>query len=146
MKKLFLLLALFSLLCVGCSEPVDPIDPPQDPTEQPGNDTGNGDEGNEDENIIDPTQAIKFQDESTKLICTLHWDENEDGELSYEEAAKVTDLGTAFKGSSILAFTELEHFTGLEGIADKAFNGCVSLVKITLYGHKNEVYNVGVVP
>ena len=82
--------------------------------------------------IIDTTQAIKFQDENTKLICTLHWDENEDGELSYEEAAKVTDLGTAFKGSSIMAFTELERFTGLEGIADKAFNGCVSLVKITL--------------
>ena len=82
--------------------------------------------------IVDSTQAIKFQDENTKLICTLHWDENEDGELSYEEAAKVTDLGTAFKGSSILAFTELEHFTGLEGIADNAFNGCVSLVKITL--------------
>ena len=82
--------------------------------------------------IVDSTQAIKFQDENTKLICTLHWDENEDGELSYEEAAKVTDLGTAFKGSSILAFTELERFTGLEGIADNAFNGCVSLVKITL--------------
>ena len=82
--------------------------------------------------IIDTTQAIKFQDENTKLICALHWDENEDGELSYEEAAKVTDLGTAFKGSSILAFTELEHFTGLEGITDDAFRNCVSLVKITL--------------
>ena len=82
--------------------------------------------------IIDTTQTIKFQDENTKLICALHWDENEDGELSYEEAAKVTDLGTAFKGSSILAFTELEHFTGLEGITDDAFCNCVSLVKITL--------------
>ena len=239
MKKLFLLLALFSLLCVGCSDPNDPIDTPQDPTEQPGNDTGNGDEGNEDENggnndenegnggenktfitdaegniivnaeggdvvvtvttnieydvaipedaqawlsvadtrgelrmekltftvaeneaeeersavvtlldgenlelqsitftqkgaIVDSTQAIKFQDENTKLICTLHWDENEDGELSYEEAAKVTDLGTAFKGSSIMAFTELEHFTALDGITDNNFYGCVSLVKITL--------------
>ena len=78
------------------------------------------------------TQAIKFQDENTKLLCTLHWDENEDGELSYEEAAAVTDLGTAFKGSSILAFSELEYFTSLEKIADNAFMGCVSLVKITL--------------
>ncbi|MBQ9138924.1 MAG: leucine-rich repeat protein [Alistipes sp.] len=78
------------------------------------------------------TQAIKFQDENTKLLCTLHWDENEDGELSYEEAAAVTDLGTAFKGSSILAFSELEYFTSLEKIADSAFEGCVSLVKITL--------------
>ena len=78
------------------------------------------------------TQAIEFQDENTKLLCTLHWDENEDGELSYEEAAAVTDLGTAFKGSSILAFSELEYFTSLEKIADSAFEGCVSLVKITL--------------
>ena len=78
------------------------------------------------------TQAIKFQDENTKLLCTLHWDENEDGELSYEEAAAVTDLGTAFKGSSIFAFSELEYFTSLEKIADNAFMGCVSLVKITL--------------
>ena len=86
----------------------------------------------EEEIPADKTQAIKFQDENTKLLCTLHWDENEDGELSYEEAAAVTDLGTAFKGSSILAFTELKYFTSLEKIADNAFEGCVSLVKITL--------------
>ena len=45
MKKLFLLMALFGVLCAGCSEPNDPIDTPQDPTEKPGNDTGNGDGG-----------------------------------------------------------------------------------------------------
>jgi hypothetical protein len=39
------------------------------------------------ENIPDgKTQVIMFQDENTKLLCTLHWDENKDGELSYEEA------------------------------------------------------------
>ena len=98
-----------------------------DNTEQP----GGGNQGGE-EIPADKTQAIKFQDENTKLLCTLHWDENEDGELSYEEAATVTDLGTAFKGSSILAFTELKYFTSLEKIADNAFEGCVSLVKITM--------------
>ena len=45
MKKLFLLMALFGVLCAGCSEPNDPIDTPQDPTEKPGNDAGNGDGG-----------------------------------------------------------------------------------------------------
>ena len=89
-------------------------------------------EGENEDIPVDKTQAISFADPNTKLLCTLHWDENEDGELSYEEAAKVTDLGIAFKGSSIMAFTELEHFTALEGIANSAFNGCVSLVKITL--------------
>ena len=38
-------MALFGVLCAGCSEPNDPIDTPQDPTEKPGNDTGNGDGG-----------------------------------------------------------------------------------------------------
>ena len=45
MKKLFLLMALFGVLCAGCSEPNGPIDTPQDPTEKPGNDAGNGDGG-----------------------------------------------------------------------------------------------------
>ena len=86
----------------------------------------------EEEIPTDKTQAIEFQDENTKLLCTLHWDLNEDGELSYEEAVAVTDLGTTFKGSSIVAFTELNYFTSLQKIADNAFEGCASLIKITL--------------
>ena len=98
-------------------------------------DNQGGENGGKDDVEIpaDKTQAIKFQDEATKLLCILHWDENEDGELSYEEAAAVTDLDTAFKGSSIMvAFTELKYFTGLAEIAGNAFEDCVSLVKITL--------------
>ncbi len=86
----------------------------------------------EEEIPADKTQTIKFQDENTKLLCISHWDENEDSELSYEEATAVTDLGTAFKGYSIIAFTELKYFTGLKSITASAFEGCVSLVKITL--------------
>ncbi len=92
---------------------------------------GGGDQGGEDI-PADKTQAIKFQDENTKLLCTLHWDENEDSELSYEEAAAVTDLGTAFKDSSIFAFTELKYFTSLEKIADSAFEFCTSLTSVTI--------------
>ena len=128
MKKIFLLLAAVGMIFTAC-EPANGLDEDNNgnQTEQP----GSGDQGGED-NPDDKTQAIEFQDENTKLLCTLHWDENEDGELSYEEAAAVTDLGTAFKGSSILAFTELKYFTSLEKIADSAFEGCVSLVKITM--------------
>ena len=152
MKKLLLLLAVVGLIFTAC-EPANGLDDDNN-TEQPGSgdqggednpdnpgsgeggednpdNPGGGDQGGE-EIPADKTQAIKFQDENTKLLCTLHWDENEDGELSYEEAAAVTDLGTAFKGSSILAFTELKYFTSLEKIADSAFEGCVSLVKITM--------------
>ena len=126
MKKLFLLFAVVGMIFTAC-ESSDRLDDNGDgnPTEQPGG-------GDDDEIPTDKTQAIKFQDEQTKLICILHWDENEDGELSYDEAASVTDLGTAFKGSSILAFTELKFFTGLSSIANNAFHGCISLLKITL--------------
>ena len=103
---------------------------------QGGENGGNqgGENGDKDDVEIpaDKTQSIKFQDEATKHLCTLHWDENEDGELSYEEAAAITDLDTAFKGSSIMAFTELKYFIGLAEIAGNAFEDCVSLVKITL--------------
>ena len=128
MKKLLLLLAAVGMIFTAC-EAGGGLDDDNNgnPTEQP----GGGNQGGE-EIPADKTQAIKFQDENTKLLCTLHWDENEDGELSYEEAAAVTDLGTAFKGSSILDFTELKYFTSLEKIADNAFEGCVSLVKTTL--------------
>ena len=110
------------------------------PTEQPGGggSQGGGNTGNPNapenpgEIPADKTQAIKFQDDNAKLICTLHWDENGDGELSYEEAATVTDLGNAFKGSRILTFTELEYFTGITEIAEEGFIDCVSLVSISL--------------
>ena len=97
-------------------------------TEQP----SGGNQGGGEDIPADKTQNIKFQDSHTKLLCTLLWDKNEDGELSYEEAAAVTDLGSAFKDSAIIAFTELEYFTSLKKIANSAFKGCVGLIKITL--------------
>ena len=93
---------------------------------------GSGNQGGGEDVPADKTKAIKFQDEHTKLLCILLWDDNEDGELSYEEAAAVTDLGSTFKGSAVIAFSELEYFTSLKKIANSAFKGCVGLIKITL--------------
>ena len=132
MKRLFLLLAVVGISFTACTEvgEIDEIGT----TEQPDNgNTGNPETPADPENPENPeTQIIKFQDENAKLICILHWDENEDGELSYEEAAAVTNLGTAFKDSRILSFTELKYFTSLKNIAIDEFKGCVSLVKISL--------------
>ena len=128
MKKLLLLLAAVGMIFTACT-PGGGLDDDNNgnPTEQP----GGGNQGGE-EIPADKTQAIKFQDENTKLLCTLHWDENEDSELSYEEAAAVTDLGTAFNGSSIFAFTELKYFTSLETIANNAFSNSEYLTSITI--------------
>ena len=131
MKRLFLLLAVVGLLFTACSPGGGLND---DNIEQPGGgNQGNPNApGNPGDIPADKTKAIKFQDENAKLICILHWDENGDGEFSYEEAAAVTNLGNAFKGSRILAFSELEFFTGLTNIAKHEFGDCASLVNISL--------------
>ncbi|MBR3743486.1 MAG: leucine-rich repeat protein [Bacteroidales bacterium] len=76
---------------------------------------------------------IEFVDAEVKRICVEHWDTNGDGELSYKEAAAVTDLGDAFKESNVIAsFEELQYFTGLTEICDAAFCNCYNLQSIVL--------------
>ena len=94
-------------------------------------DDGN-DEKPDDNTTEDKTQQIKFIDNAVKTLCVDSWDTNGDAELSYEEAAAVTDIGTTFKRSDIISFTELAYFTGLSYIANEAFLDCGSLKKIEL--------------
>ena len=143
MKRLFLLLAVVGLWFTAC-EPANGLDEDNngDKTEQPGggntgggdnpDNPGGGNQGGGEDTPADKTQAITFLDNNAKLICVLRWDENGDGELSYEEAAAVTNFGTIFKGSAIMAFDELKYFTGLTNIAESGFKDCASLVKISL--------------
>ena len=131
MKKLFLLLATIGMVMTACGPIDDGTENENDnPTEQPG----------EDENPDDKIQTINFQDQNTKSLCILHWDTDKDGELSYEEAAAVTDIGTVFRESSISKFTELEHFTGITSIASHAFFACDNLTSVTI---PNKVTSIG---
>lgn len=75
---------------------------------------------------------ISFLDPNVKLVCVLNWDTDGDRELSFEEAAAVTDLGNAFSGTSIMMFDELQYFTALTRVADEAFSNCTALRKLTL--------------
>ena len=75
---------------------------------------------------------IQFEDDAVKAICIANWDTNGDGELSYTEAAAVTDLGEAFKNTGIVRFSELEYFTGLTAIGEEAFYWCFNLREIRL--------------
>ena len=80
---------------------------------------------------VDPN-IIQFVDENVKKLCVGMWDTNGDLELSYDEAATVTSLGTTFTGNSeIQIFNELKHFTGLT-VLDDAFSGCSNLWKVTI--------------
>lgn len=75
-------------------------------------------------------ENIQFEDLNVKSICCRNWDTNGDGELSYAEAAAVTDLGTTFLGNtSIIAFNELKYFTGIKSVY---FSSCDKLWKIVL--------------
>ena len=76
---------------------------------------------------------ITFADANVKEICVANWDTNGDGELSEDEAAAVTSLGTVFKGNAeITSFDEISYFTGLTGFEDDAFNGCSGLTSFTI--------------
>ena len=78
-------------------------------------------------------ENIQFEDLRVKAICCKNWDTNNDGELSYSEAAAVTDIGTTFKGNKdIIAFTEFQYFTGLSKSIDNAFQNCSNLWKIAI--------------
>ena len=76
---------------------------------------------------------IDFTDAKAKALCLAHWDSNEDGELSAEEAAAVTDIGTTFNNaSSLRSLEDLRHFTSLTTIPDEAFRGSASLQTVYL--------------
>ncbi|MCR5850388.1 MAG: leucine-rich repeat domain-containing protein [Bacteroidaceae bacterium] len=91
--------------------------------------------------IAPESPNIIFADALVKEICVANWDTNGDGELSEEEAAAVTDLGTVFKGNtSITSFNELQYFTGLTSIGGWAFYYCSGLTSITI---PNNVTDIG---
>jgi len=78
-----------------------------------------------------PTDFIQFDDVNVKSVCIANWDRNNDMQLSYEEAASVTSLGTVFKNNTaIIMFEELQYFTGLTTIENDAFSGCINLTHI----------------
>lgn len=74
---------------------------------------------------------IQFADAEVKKICVENWDTDGDGELSYYEAEEVEDIGTVFRSTDITSFDELEYFTGLKTIGERAFSSCENLTSIT---------------
>ncbi len=80
-----------------------------------------------------PEGNIHFADAAVKQLCVANWDTDGDGELSYDEAEAVTDLGEVFSDNkSITSFNELQYFTGLTSIGDFSFSDCSSLSSITI--------------
>lgn len=79
------------------------------------------------------SQPIVFEDVMVKEYCVDYWDTDNDGELSYTEAAAVSDLGNVFEmNDEITSFNELKYFRGLTNIGANAFNGCIALESVEL--------------
>ena len=84
--------------------------------------------------------VIMFADVNVRKICIDQYDSDDDGELSYTEAAAVNSL-TGFGGkTSIIKFNELRYFTGLTELSERVFVGCSNLSSITL---PNSITSIG---
>ena len=81
--------------------------------------------------LRDKMHLITFADDRALQIA-VQWDTDEDGELSIEEAAVVTDLGEAFRSTAITELEELKYFTSLTAIPENAFRDAAKLKLIYL--------------
>lgn len=70
--------------------------------------------------------------EVMKICYEQGWSEGDENVLFKAQAQKVTDIGTAFRGSTIKTFHELEEFKNIKSIPQYAFQNCYSLTEITL--------------
>ena len=83
---------------------------------------------------------IDFANEAAKTICVNTWDDDEDNELTLEEAAAVTNLGATFRGATtITSLEELRYFTGLTSLPADAFRSCTKLFSIYLPAGISEI-------
>jgi hypothetical protein len=91
-------------------------------------------------NILDAIESIRqklhfiiFEDDAAKSLCLTKWDVDGDGELSYEEAAAVSDIGETFRNkSNIVQLNELRYFTSLKAVPENAFRSASSLQSVIL--------------
>ena len=92
--------------------------------------------------FIDFCDTIHFADAAVRALCVDNWDDDNDGHLSYAEAAAVTDLGEVFRGQFIHTFDELQHFTGLTKIGNYAFMGCPLMSSVTMPATVTKIGNL----
>ncbi len=76
---------------------------------------------------------IVFIDNRAKTACVNTWDNDEDDELSKEEAAAVKSIGAALRGvTGLKSLEDLRHFTGLTEIPAEGFRSNSTMVSAIL--------------
>jgi len=83
--------------------------------------------------IVPDGNNILFKDKFVKEVCITRFDTDGDGELSYQEAAAVTDFGAfnTYYGYNelVTSFDELQYFSNLESIDCV---GCTNMSSVTI--------------
>ena len=76
---------------------------------------------------------IRFEDPEVKRICVENWDKDGDGELSMEEAAAVSSIGTLFRyNSNITNLNDFQYFHNVRRLND-SFSYCTGLVDVRFW-------------
>ena len=87
------------------------------------------------------TENIVFEDEVMKELCVKAFDTNGDGELSYTEAAAVTDLSKmTLTKKTFKTFNEFQYFTSVKTVPSSYFSTIDSLREITF---PNSITTIG---
>lgn len=90
--------------------------------------------------IWSAVKYIVFADPVVAQICATNFGDGTG--LTEEDAAKITDIGTVFKGNTeITSFDELEKFTGLIEVPNYCFDGAANLSSLKL---PPSIKNIGV--
>lgn len=80
---------------------------------------------------------IKFEDPEVFRILMEHGVSSDGIGITKEDAEKVTDIGTWFKGSIITSFDEFEFFNNVKKVSEGAFSHCNKLVSIIIPKYVN---------
>lgn len=76
---------------------------------------------------------IRFEDPEVKRICVENWDKDGDGELSMEEAAAVSSIGTMFSyNNNITNLNDFQYFHNVRNL-NNAFAYCTGLVDVRFW-------------
>ena len=99
---------------------------------------------------IEETDSVEYMkkhlidfgtDSTSKSMCVSHWDTDGDGEISFEEAAAVTSIGTIFTRAAIVDGMWLKYFKGLTTIPGEAFRYASSLTKLAIPANITTINN-----
>ena len=82
---------------------------------------------------------IRFEDPEVKRICVENWDKDGDGELSMEEAAAVSSIGTIFQGKDSIENLDLSFLHNWKQVNFTHVKDCKRLKRVVYPSSLKEV-------